>query len=79
MATFSPLTERKENKNQDLQNFGAEMAFTAVSHLVTATYGFTWLDVRENPALIYILTALHLKVRHRLEMPSSRSSDHCHW
>lgn len=39
------------------------MTFPTVSNLVTATYGFTWLDVRENPALIYILSALHLKMR----------------
>lgn len=39
------------------------MTFTVVGNLVTATYGFTWLGVGEEPALIYIVDALDLKVR----------------
>lgn len=42
------------------------MTFTIVGNLVAATYGFTWLDVGEKPALVYAVDALDLKVRHRL-------------
>jgi len=41
------------------------MAFPIVGSLITPTYELTWLDVGENPAVIYILCALGLKVRHR--------------
>lgn len=39
------------------------MTFTVVGNLVTATYGFTWLGVGEEPALIYIVDAVDLKAR----------------
>lgn len=51
------------------------MTFAVVGNLVTATYGFTWLGVGEEPALFYIVDALDLKGRQQtttLEMPSSR-------
>lgn len=51
------------------------MTFAVVGNLVTATYGFTWLGVGEEPALFYIVDARDLKGRQQtttLEMPSSR-------
>lgn len=59
------------------------MTFAVVGNLVTATYGFTWLGVGEEPALFYIVDALDLKGRQQttardafvqVEMPSSRPS-----
>lgn len=60
------------------------MTFAVVGNLVTATYGFTWLGVGEEPALFYIVDALDLKGRQQttardafvqVEMPLSRPSD----
>lgn len=54
------------------------MALTTVGNLVTATNRFTGLDVGQKPAVIYILEAFNLKVRHTqlLQTLSSRSFGH---